>query len=150
MLFLLRCESCARSSSDPATGMDPPGIKLRAAQGLEAVDYVLPGYNVWGEMIESLADIGYDSNMLYSASYDWRLSLHKLEERDGYFTKLQSNMELSLRVHGQKAAVLSHSFGDTVFRYFLSWVSSPLGGEWLRRCCPWRSSFGGNAVSRFT
>jgi phospholipid:diacylglycerol acyltransferase len=142
--------SCVLLLTDPATGMDPPGIKLRAAQGLEAVDYVLPGYNVWGEMIESLADIGYDSNMLYSASYDWRLSLHKLEERDGYFTKLQSNMELSLRVHGQKAAVLSHSFGDTVFRYFLSWVSSPLGGEWLRRCCPWRSSFGGNAVSRFT
>ena len=63
--------------------MDPPGIKLRAAQGLEAVDYVLPGYNVWGSIIESLADIGYDSNMLYTAAYDWRLSVHRLEERDG-------------------------------------------------------------------
>ena len=63
-------------------------------------------------------------------------NLDLMEERDGYFTRLQSNMELSLRVHGQKAAVLSHSFGDTVFRYFLSWVSSPLGGEWHRRCCP--------------
>lgn len=46
-------------------------------------------YNVWGRMIESLADIGYDSNNLYSMPYDWRLALPLLETRDGYFTRLK-------------------------------------------------------------
>eukprot|EP00976_Prorocentrum_cordatum_P091927 1188714-Prorocentrum_minimum.AAC.1 len=56
---------------------------------LEAVDYVLPGYNVWGQIIESLAAIGYDNSNVYSMSYDWRLSLAMLEERDKYFTRLK-------------------------------------------------------------
>ena len=32
------------------TGMDPDGLKLRAAQGLEAADYVVGGYWVWGKI----------------------------------------------------------------------------------------------------
>jgi len=28
---------------DPKTGLDPPGIRLRAAQGLEAADFLFPG-----------------------------------------------------------------------------------------------------------
>ncbi len=46
------------------TGMDPQGVKVRAGQGLEAVDYFLPGYHVWARMIEAFADLGYDSNNL--------------------------------------------------------------------------------------
>ena len=51
---------------DPETGMDPQDqeIRLRAAEGLEAVDFFFPGYHVWAKLIESLADIGYDSNNL--------------------------------------------------------------------------------------
>ena len=49
---------------DPATGLDPPGIKLRAVSGLEAVDWFVPGYFVWGKVIESLGEVGYDTNML--------------------------------------------------------------------------------------
>lgn len=29
---------------DSETGLDPEGIRLRAAQGLEAADYLVPGY----------------------------------------------------------------------------------------------------------
>jgi len=29
------------------TGLDPPRIKIRAAQGLEAADFFLPGFWVW-------------------------------------------------------------------------------------------------------
>ena len=43
-------------------GLDPEGIKLRAALGLEAADYFLGGYWVWGKVIENLAFVGYDSN----------------------------------------------------------------------------------------
>ena len=35
----------------------PPGIKLRAVSGLEAVDWFVPGYFVWGKIIESLGDV---------------------------------------------------------------------------------------------
>jgi hypothetical protein len=28
---------------DSATGLDPEGVRLRAAQGLEAADYLVPG-----------------------------------------------------------------------------------------------------------
>lgn len=45
---------------------DPSGIKLRAALGLEAVDYFIQGYWVWSKMVEALADVGYDSNTLVS------------------------------------------------------------------------------------
>ena len=51
---------------DEKTGGDPPGVKLRAAEGLEAVDYFMPGYHVWAKLIEGLADAGYEANMLVS------------------------------------------------------------------------------------
>lgn len=44
--------------------MDPEGVKVRASQGLEAVDYFVSGYHVWARMIEALADLGYDTNDL--------------------------------------------------------------------------------------
>src|SRR4051794_23884983 len=40
-------------------------------------------------------DIGYDSNNLFMASYDWRLSFKGLEQRDKYFTKLKNMIELA-------------------------------------------------------
>lgn len=49
---------------DNDTGVDVPGINLRAAVGLEAVDYFVPGYAVWAKLVEALADLGYDSNNL--------------------------------------------------------------------------------------
>jgi len=75
-------------------GLDPDGIKLRPAVGLEAADYLFPGYWVWGKIIENLGIIGYDNNDIYMASYDWRLSVNNLEVRDYYFTKLKFNIEL--------------------------------------------------------
>ena len=49
---------------DAKTGLDVPGINLRPAMGLEAVDYFVPGYAVWAKLIRALADLGYDSNNL--------------------------------------------------------------------------------------
>lgn len=50
-------------SLDLETGLDPEGIKLRAALGLDAVDYFLStglvtAYSVWAKLIEGLADLG--------------------------------------------------------------------------------------------
>lgn len=40
---------------DKRTGLDPPGIKLRAAQGFEAADVFITGYWVWAKILENLA-----------------------------------------------------------------------------------------------
>ena len=54
-------EHMALNSTD---GLDPEGIKLRASEGLLAVDYFFPGYAVWAGMIHAAADLGYDTNNL--------------------------------------------------------------------------------------
>ncbi|CAG8496425.1 5614_t:CDS:10 [Ambispora gerdemannii] len=114
---------------DPSTGLDPPGVKLRAAQGLDAADYLFPGYWVWGKMIQNFAAIGYDSNNMHLAAYDWRLSIYNLEVRDKYYSKLKSNIEMFKKLDGKKSVLIGHSLGSTVVLYFLKWAESPLGGN---------------------
>lgn len=46
------------------------------------------------KIIENLAVVNYDINNLYLAPYDWRLSYWNLEERDGYFSRLKSVIEV--------------------------------------------------------
>ena len=111
---------------DPVTGLDPAGIKLRAVSGLEAVDWFVPGYFVWGKVIESLGEVGYDTNMLQAAPYDWRLSPVGLEQRDGYFTRLKMTIETMVHLHKTPVALLAHSYGDQLVRYFLNWVEAPV------------------------
>lgn len=45
------------------------------------------------KIIENLATVNYDTNNLYLAPYDWRLSMWNLEERDGYFSRLKAIIE---------------------------------------------------------
>ncbi|POM73513.1 Lecithin:cholesterol/phospholipid:diacylglycerol acyltransferase-like protein [Phytophthora palmivora] len=112
------------------SGMDPDGIKLRAAKGLEAADYLIGGFWVWGKMVENLAEIGYDSNNLYMAAYDWRLMPHLLEKRDGYFTKLKYTIEMArMSSGGRKVMLVTHSYATQVFFHFLKWVESENGGK---------------------
>ena len=44
---------------DKQTGLDPPGIRLRAAQGFDAADFFITGYWIWNKVLENLAAIGY-------------------------------------------------------------------------------------------
>ncbi|KAG0027919.1 hypothetical protein BGZ81_005162 [Podila clonocystis] len=114
---------------DSDTGLDPEGIRLRAAQGLEAADYLVPGYWVWAQIIKNLAAIGYDNNNMHLAAYDWRLSFANLETRDHYFSKLMASLELNLKVTGEKNVLVAHSMGSSVVLYFFKWVESPSGGK---------------------
>ncbi|KAL3135758.1 hypothetical protein ABBQ32_007321 [Trebouxia sp. C0010 RCD-2024] len=124
----LRNSSCwfEHMQLDMETGMDPEDaeIKLRAATGLEAVDFFMPGYHVWAKLIESLADLGYDSNNLVGVTYDWRLAVPLLQRRDGYFSKLKGTIESTVSLHNVKAVVLSHSWGDNVFRNYMRWAEN--------------------------
>ncbi|CAJ1932946.1 unnamed protein product [Cylindrotheca closterium] len=108
---------------DPVTGKDPEGIRIRSAQGFEAADYFVGNYWVWGKILESLADVGYDGSIMSMESYDWRLSFPKLEERDGFFTKLKYKIEAFHKVTGKKIVLTSHSLGVLLVHYFFAWVS---------------------------
>ncbi|KAI1105445.1 LACT-domain-containing protein [Jackrogersella minutella] len=122
---------------DKKTGLDPPHIKLRAAQGFDATDFFITGYWIWSKIVENLASLGYDPTNSFTAAYDWRLSYMNLERRDQYFTRLKSYVELAHEFSGQKVVLASHSMGSQVVFYFFHWVASPLGGkggeDWVER-----------------
>lgn len=109
---------------DPETGLDPPNIKLRAAQGFEAADFFMAGYWIWNKILQNLAVIGYGPDNMLSAAYDWRLAYLDLEKRDGYFSKLKTTIELNLRLQGQKSILVGHSMGTQVIFYFMKWVEA--------------------------
>jgi phospholipid:diacylglycerol acyltransferase len=109
---------------DKTTGLDPPGVKLRAAQGFDAADFFITGYWIWNKILENLATIGYDPTNAFTAAYDWRLSYPNLEIRDQYFTRLKNHIEVGKQVTGEKIVLLSHSMGSQVLYYFFHWVEA--------------------------
>ncbi|CEJ93403.1 Putative Phospholipid:diacylglycerol acyltransferase [[Torrubiella] hemipterigena] len=114
---------------DKKTGLDPPGVKLRAAQGFDATDFFITGYWIWGKIFENLATIGYDPTNSYTAAYDWRLSYPNLEVRDHYFSRLKAYIEGAVELEGKKVVLASHSMGSQVMFYFFHWVQSDKGGQ---------------------
>lgn len=114
---------------DKVTGLDPPDIKLRAAQGFDATDFFITGYWIWNKIIENLASLGYDPTNSFTAAYDWRLSYANLEVRDQYFTRLKTHIEIAHEFSGKKVVLASHSMGSQVLFYFLHWAASEKGGK---------------------
>ncbi|KAF7315202.1 Phospholipid:diacylglycerol acyltransferase [Mycena indigotica] len=99
---------------DPVTGLDPPGSKIRAAEGIDAASSFIQGYWIWSKIVENLAVVNYDTNNLHMAPYDWRLSFYNLEERDGYFSRLKSTIEGFKRRQNRKVVLAAHSMGANV------------------------------------
>ncbi|WFD01118.1 phospholipid:diacylglycerol acyltransferase [Malassezia yamatoensis] len=118
-------------SLDTVTGLDPPGVRVRAAKGLDAASYFAAGYWIWSKIIQNLAAVGYDINMIYLASYDWRLSMSNLEERDHFFTQVKNQIELNSLVYKEKTVICAHSMGSTVALYFFKWIEDQVGAEWI-------------------
>ncbi|XP_073142608.1 putative phospholipid:diacylglycerol acyltransferase 2 [Henckelia pumila] len=113
------------------TGLDPPGIRVRAVPGLVEADYLAPGYFVWASLIQNLARIGYEEKNMYMAAYDWRLSFQNTETRDQTLTRLKSKIELMHVTNGyKKVVVVPHSMGAIYFLHFVKWVEAPppMGG----------------------
>ena len=122
---------------DKRTGLDPPLVKLRAAQGFDATDFFITGYWIWNKIFENLATIGYDPTNSFTAAYDWRLSYANLEVRDQYFSRLKSYIEAAVAHSDRKVVLASHSMGSQVVFYFFHWVQSDKGGrggsDWVDR-----------------
>ena len=122
---------------DKKTGLDPPGSKLRAAQGFDATDFFITGYWIWNKVLENLAVIGYDPTNAFAAAYDWRLAYMNLEVRDQYFSRLKAHIELAVKTRGNKVVLTSHSMGSSVALFFFKWVESDEHGkggkDWVNR-----------------
>lgn len=122
---------------DNETGLDPPGIRMRAVSGLVAADYFMPGYFVWAVIIEQLARLGYDEKTMHMASYDWRLAFQQTEERDSSLSRLKGTIELLVETNKEKVVVVPHSMGSLFFLFFLKWVEAPCpqggggGPDWV-------------------
>ncbi|OCH92023.1 Lecithin:cholesterol acyltransferase [Obba rivulosa] len=118
---------------DPNTGLDPPDVKVRAAEGIDAASSFIQGYWLWSKIVENLAVVNYDTNNLHLAPYDWRLSYYNLEVRDGYFSKLKATIEGFKARENRRVVLAAHSMGSTVFK----WVESPLHGnggpDWVEK-----------------
>merc|ERR1712100_902392 len=107
---------------------DPPGIKVRPAEGIHAIDYLsdspllkTPTF-CFGEMIKELSNVGYSPENLHALPYDWRLPPAELEKRDRLLTKLKLKIEEMKELNQQKVVILAHSMGNKLPHYFLSWV----------------------------
>ncbi|KZT04731.1 phospholipid/diacylglycerol acyltransferase [Laetiporus sulphureus 93-53] len=96
---------------DSITGLDRPGAKVRAAEGIDAASSFIQGYWLWSKIVENLAVVNYDTNNLHLAPYDWRLSCYNLEERDGYFTKLKTTIEGFRTRENRRVVLVAHSMG---------------------------------------
>jgi phospholipid:diacylglycerol acyltransferase len=70
---------------------------------------------VWAKVIENLAGIGYDTNNMHFASFDWRLSYSNIERRDKYFSHLKNVIEQSKMDSGLKSVIVTHSMGELAF-----------------------------------
>eukprot|EP01031_Cornospumella_fuschlensis_P030360 gene30360-36684_t len=108
---------------------DPVDCKIRPDEGLGSVGELSPGLyrpsgtSIFTSLIHTLAkDLGYDSNSLLAAPYDWRLSPKELEERDSYFTALKYKIEMAVLRHRRPVILITHSMGYHIFTYFLSWL----------------------------
>lgn len=119
---------------------DPPGIQLRAVEGLRGCAYLEPSNRatkalsyVFGPFFEMLQDIGYDDTNLTAVPYDWRIPPSKLQERDGYFTKMAQIVEESRSKNNKRVVLLGHSLGTRVVQYFLRWAADQpdMGREWI-------------------
>eukprot|EP00211_Chloroparvula_japonica_P000658 CAMPEP_0119157688 /NCGR_PEP_ID=MMETSP1310-20130426/52882_1 /TAXON_ID=464262 /ORGANISM="Genus nov. species nov., Strain RCC2339" /LENGTH=1683 /DNA_ID=CAMNT_0007150307 /DNA_START=39 /DNA_END=5090 /DNA_ORIENTATION=+ len=139
-------ESMQRTSSDsrrkwlnmmmpaPDGWSDPPGIKIRPVEGLHAIDYLAESplakkaSYVFGHVINTLIDVGYDTHNLQAAPYDWRIPPSKLEERDFFFTKLMAMTETSRKINKKKVVLMGHSMGCRCIQYFLTWAEATSPG----------------------
>ena len=129
-----------------ANDTDPADCKLRPDEGLGAIGELSPNHifspatSVYTPLIRFLSDeLGYDSNDIIPAPFDWRLAPSNIEIRDLFFTKLKQNIELNYHKNNRRipVVVVTHSMGCLVFLYFLDWlryINKPAGGykKWVR------------------
>jgi hypothetical protein len=119
---------------------DPPGIKVRAIEGLEGVDYLSPGTftnmvsYVFGPAIIALEKGGYNTTNtnLMASPYDWRLPPQELEIRDKYFSRTMGYVEKLYNENNHTPVIIiGHSMGCKNAHYFLNFLEDKKGRAWI-------------------
>ncbi|KIM23021.1 hypothetical protein M408DRAFT_332589 [Serendipita vermifera MAFF 305830] len=129
---------------DPETGLDPPGVKIRAAQGIDAAQKFIEGYWLWEKILQNLAALNYDTNNLELAAYDWRLSYRNLEIRDGYFSRLKHNIESYNAGEMKDTVSVGPAASYVLERYFSKRDRAKLFRSWAGSASMWIK--GGDAI----
>ena len=59
--LLIRDSACwlQHMQLDPTTGLDPEGIQVRAAEGIQSLEWFAPKYHVWALLFRELRAMGY-------------------------------------------------------------------------------------------
>ena len=117
---------------------DPEGIRVRPVPGLTGCSYLAKekalasSSYVMGAIVETLKGVGYEEHVnLFGAPYDWRVPIPALEARDGYFSKMEEQLESILQSQGRPSVLFGHSNGNRVIQYFLHWLEGKNGREWI-------------------
>lgn len=138
------CMTLGRNQTDSDLG--DQGCKLRPDEGLDAIASLAPGgvgaellvgqtNTLFAWLVQWLSDnLGYDSSNIIGFPYDWRLSPHMMEKRDGFLSKTRRSIEAAVKANGGIPGIMvAHSMGNLVFRYFLMWLRQEMRDEAYQR-----------------
>lgn len=100
-----------------------------------------PGHAVtsryFWSLIEALRSVGYTTQTMVAAPYDWRSPPTGLESRSGYFSRLRSTIQglVATDATATPATVIGHSLGNRILQYFFEWIvaNDDDSEEWLER-----------------
>lgn len=138
------CMTLGRNQTDSDIG--DQGCKLRPDEGLDAIASLAPGSvgaellvgetnTLFAWLVQWLADnLGYDLSNIIGLPYDWRLSPHMMEKRDGFLSHTRRRIEAAVKANGGIPGIMvAHSMGNSVFRYFLLWLRQEMRDEAFQR-----------------
>jgi Lecithin:cholesterol acyltransferase len=104
------CMTLGRNQTDSDNG--DQGCKLRPDEGLDAIASLAPGSvgaellvgqtnTLFAWLVQWLADnLGYDLSNIIGLPYDWRLSPHMMEKRDGFLSHTRRRIEAAVKANG--------------------------------------------------
>ena len=120
------CMTLGRNQTDSDKGEQ--GCKLRPDEGLDAIASLAPGglgaellvgqtNTLFAWLVQWLADnLGYDLSNMVGFPYDWRLSPHMMEKRDGFLSHTRRRIEAAVKANGGKPGiVVAHSVRTSSF-----------------------------------
>ena len=116
----VECMTLGRNQTDSDKGEQ--GCKLRPDEGLDAIASLAPGglgaellvgqtNTLFAWLVQWLADnLGYDLSNMVGLPYDWRLSPHMMEKRDGFLSQTRAKIEAAVKSNGGLPGIMvAHS-----------------------------------------
>lgn len=149
LMKLMRDPDCylAHLTLHPDNASDPePDVIVRADTGYDSVDYIMQAYWVAAKLQINLADVRFTPpHLQWVASYDWRLTVKQMQERDAFVSRFRSRVERMVEHSGQRAVLVCHSYGSIITADLLTAVEKTHPG-WTDKFVSSIVSIGGAAL----